>query len=81
MAKDVYAEFYKELQAAIEPLRAYYDIDKVKTWSVYVWTKGESSSSYNVFDIERDRIVFYDDNHVIPDEVMPIIRNIQSKLL
>ena len=28
-----------------------------------------------------DMIVFYNKNHVIPDEVMPIIRNIQSKLM
>ena len=35
----------------------------------------------NVFDIQKDKIVFYDETHVIPDEVMPIIRNIQSKLM
>jgi hypothetical protein len=64
-----------------------YDIDKIKPYSVYIWTKDRIGDDGliiygdNVFDIMKDEIVFFDKNHVIPDEVMPIIRNIQSKLM
>ena len=75
-------EFYMELHKAVDQIRPYYDIDKVKWYSVYIWTKDDGDiSGDNVFDIQKDKIVFYDKNHVIPDEVMPIIRNIQSKLM
>lgn len=82
-------EFYKELYKAVEEIRPYYDIDKIKPYSVYIWTKVseedyQSDDNFygeNVFDIMKDEIVFYNKDHVIPDEVMPIIRNIQSKLM
>lgn len=81
-------EFYKELYNAVEEIRPYYDVDKVKPYSVYIWTKEKEDCKVdyffygeNVFDIMKDEIVFYNENHVIPDEVMPIIRNIQSKLM
>lgn len=75
-------EFYMELHKAVDQIRPYYDIDKIKPYSVYIWTKDTGDDlEDNVFDIMKDRIVFYDENHVIPDEVMPIIRNIQSKLM
>ena len=80
-------EFYMELHKAVDQIRPYYDIDKIKQYSVYIWTKDRMGDDGliiygdNVFDIQKDKIVFYDETHVIPDEVMPIIRNIQSKLM
>ena len=80
-------EFYMELHKAVDQIRPYYDIDKIKPYSVYIWTKdmvgddGLIIYGDNVFDIRKDEIVFYDKNHVIPEELMPIIRNIQSKLM
>ena len=80
-------EFYMELHKAVDQIRPYYDIDKIKPYSVYIWTKDRMGDDGliiygdNVFDIQKDRIVFYDENHVIPEGVMPIIRNIQSKLM
>ena len=77
---------YDELVDAAEAIKPYYDIDKIKTYSVYVWTKGNgdpNSDGYwgdNVFDIHEDKIVFYVKDHVIPEKVMPIIKNIQSKI-
>ena len=75
-------EFYIELHKAVDEIRPYYDIDKVKPYSVYIWTKDDGDVwGNNVFDIMKNEIVFYDKTHVIPEEVIPIIRNIQSKLM
>lgn len=82
-------EFYKELRQAVKEIEPYYDVDKIKPYSVYIWTKVSEedykSDDYfygeNIFDIMKDEIVFYNKDHVIPEEVMPIIRNIQSKLM
>lgn len=80
-------EFYMELHKAVDQIRHYYDVDKIKPYSVYIWTKDRLGDDGliiygdNVFDIMKDEIVFFDKTHVIPDEVMPIIRNIQSKLM
>ena len=82
-------EFYMELHKAVDEIRPYYDIDKIKPYSVYIWSKVseedyQSDDNFygeNVFDIIKDKIVFYNKDHKIPDEVMPIIRNIQSKLM
>lgn len=79
---------YEELVQATKAIKPYYDIDKIKTYSVYIWTKGDPNADIhtdeywgeNVFDIYPDQIVFYVEDHVIPEEVMPIIHNIQSKL-
>lgn len=71
---------YNELVVIVDELRPYYDIDKIKPFSVYIWTKeGGQIESQNVFDIIEDNIIFYVD-HIIPDEVNPIIAKIQSKL-
>lgn len=69
---------YDELVQITKELSPYYDIDKVKSHSVYIWTKGDDG--INVFDITADRIIFYDESHMIPEEVMPIIEKIQNKL-
>lgn len=79
---------FEELVQAANEIRPYYDIDKIKSYSVYIWTKGNEDADTdteeywgsNVFDIQEDRIVFYVEDHIIPKEVMPIIQNIQSKL-
>ena len=79
---------YAELVQAAKEIEPYYDIDKIKSYSVYIWTKGNEDADSdteeywgsNVFDIQEDRIVFYVEDHIIPEEVMPIIQNIQSKI-
>jgi len=70
--------WYDELVEVARELEPYYDIDKIKTWSVYIWTKGDFGN--NVFDIMANEIVRYDENHVIVEEAMPIIEKIQAKL-
>lgn len=75
---DKYWKLHEELDKAAHEIDPYYDIDKIKSYSVYIWTKGDMGE--NVFDIEEDKIVFYVDDYVIPDEVMPIIEKIQAKL-
>ena len=83
-----YELLYKELCQAVEAIEPYYDIDKIKSYSAYIWTKGNKdadidSDEYwgeNVFDIQEDEVVFYVPDHKIPEEVVPIIKNIQSKI-
>ena len=58
----------------IEP---WYDIDKVKDYAVYIWTKGEYGE--NVFDILADELIFYTQHEVIP-EAVPTILRIQKQL-
>lgn len=79
---------YDELVRAAREIEPYYDIDKIKSYSVYIWTKGNEDADINtdeywgsnVFDIQEDRIVFYVEDHIISEEVIPIIQNIQSKI-
>lgn len=75
-------EFYKELHDLVHKLEPWYDYDKIKWYSVYIWTKGNEENPYgeNVFDIYADEIVFYVEDHVIPTEAMLIIQEIQEKL-
>ena len=74
-----YVELMNELYSVSKEILPYYDIDKVKDYSVYIWTKAEDESE-NVFDIQADKIIFYE-KHQIPEEVMPIIKKIQNKLM
>lgn len=77
--KELYNMWYKELWNLSEKLIPYYDIDKVKDWAVFVWTKDtEEKEGKNVFDIEEKEIVFYDKNHIIKEEAKPIIDEIQN---
>lgn len=78
MGIDKYNLLYGELVQISKEIEVYYDIDKIKPYSVYIWTKGEDGE--NVFDICDGEIVFYDENHIIADEVKPIIDKIQSKI-
>lgn len=73
--------YYNGLVETVGPLTKYYDIDKVKTYAVYVWNKeNENGDQWNVFDIHSDEIVMYDEAHVIIEEAKPIIAKIQEKL-
>ena len=69
---------YEELEQISNDILPYYDIDKIKPWSVYIWTKEEDGD--NVFDIMADEIQFYVDDHKIIEEAKPIIKKIQLKL-
>ena len=82
MDTDKYYELYNELVQVSNEILPYYDIDKIKPYSVYVWTKNDSyeDDGENLFDIEEDKICFYNKRHVIPEEVKPIIEKIQMKL-
>lgn len=72
----------ERLREAIKELEYYYDVDKVKPYSVYVWTKGNDEDDFgeNVFDIYKNEIVYFNKGHRISEEVMPIIKRIQKEL-
>lgn len=86
-----YDKLYDELVLIANELRKYYDIDKIKPYSIYVWSKN-STGDYgdNIFDITADKIVFYEnlekfdgsnyDESIIVKESNPIIERIQLKL-
>jgi len=75
----LYDKWFKELWDLSQELRPYYDIDKVKDWSVFVWTKDKGTEEgKNVFDINDNKIVMYDKEHKIIEEAKPIIEKIQN---
>lgn len=82
--EDNFDKLYDELVKIVEEIRPYYDVDKIKTYSVYIWTKADANNpddmGCNVFDIQTDEITFYDESHEIIEETLPIIAKIQSKL-
>lgn len=77
---------YDELWALSHELTPWFDIDKVKPYSVYVWTKEgrdpDCPFGENVFDIFEDRLHFYQctKQWELPNEAIPIIKKIQEKL-
>lgn len=77
-----FQQLYEQLRLCADGLRQYYDVGKIKTYSVYIWTKPaeDTGEHANVFDIQADAIMMYDKNHKIPEEAKPIIKNIQAKL-
>lgn len=76
-----YYELYKELVEITNEILRHYDIDKIKHFAVYIWTKPcENNEGENVFDIYDDEIVFYNKEHKIIEEALPIINSIQCKL-
>lgn len=78
---DKYDELYDELVKVSDEIRDYYDIDKVKHYSVYIWTKEDGDDfGENVFDITSDELVFYKKEHKIIEDALPIIKRIQDKL-
>jgi hypothetical protein len=78
MNEDYWDWYYRELNKKVDKLRAYYDIDKVKRYSVYVWNKADTLEEQdNIFDIQANEIIFYTDDHTIIEEAKPIIEDIQ----
>ena len=75
-----YYELYEELVEISKEILRYYDIDKIKPFAVYIWTKPYDDDGENVFDIYDDEIVFYNKEHKIIEEALPIINSIQCKL-
>lgn len=73
-----YYKLYDELVEVSKEIEVYYDIDKIKPWGVFIYTKDDFCN--NVFDILEDEIIFYVKEHVIPEEAMPTIKKIQDKL-
>lgn len=70
-----YDLLYNELVEVSKELLPFYEIDKVKPLSVYVWYK-----DVNVFDIQANNIVYYDYTHKIPEKFNVVISRIQSKI-
>lgn len=78
---DIFNQKYNELFEISKELLPYYEVDKIKPYSVYVWSKEECDDlGENLFDIESNKIVFYNNQHKIIEESLPIIARIQDKL-
>lgn len=69
----------KELVNISNEILKYYDIDKIKPYSVSIWTK-ENEGNENVFDIEADELVVYNERHIVKEEAQLIVNRIQEKL-
>jgi len=69
--------YQSRLHELCEELEKWYDIDKIKSYSVYVWDKVKDE---NIFDIQKNTIVFYYDI-AIPREHMSTIKKIQNELI
>ena len=82
-----YWQSYRELTGIVDEIRAYYDVDKIKRYSVYIWTKDTPNADneddmygQNVFDICGDELIFYVEDHEVIEEAKPVIGKIQAKL-
>lgn len=82
-----YWQLYRELVGIVDGIAPYYDVDKIKSYSVYVWTKDNPNADneadmygQNVFDICEDKLIFYVEDHVVIEEAKPVIEKIQAKL-
>ena len=81
MSEKEFDEYYNSLCEIAREILPYYDIDKIKTYGVYIWNKADSlDDQWNVFDIYSNEIVMYDEEHEIIEEAKPIIKKIQDKL-
>lgn len=72
-----YENTIERIKAASKGIEKFYHLDKIRTCFIYVRTLDDDS--VNVFDIEKDIILFYED-HTIPDEAMEIIKRIQNEM-
>ena len=86
--EDKFYKLYDELADLVETcgILDYYDYDKIKFHSVYIWTKAIDPNDMdtwgeNLFDICSDEIVFYAEDHIIIEEAKPAIKKIQEQLL
>lgn len=86
-----YDRLMKELVSVSNEMRQWYDIDKIKCYSVYIWSKEtDTYCGDNIFDIQADEIVCYSywssgehkcfDESLIVEEAKPVIKRIQEKL-
>ena len=81
MSEKEFNDYYDSLCKIANEILPYYDIDKTKTYAVYIWNKADSlDDQWNVFDIYSNEIVMYDEEHEIIEEAKPIIKKIQDKL-
>ena len=81
MSEKEFNEYYDSLCEIACEILPYYDIDKTKTYAVYIWNKADNlDDQWNVFDIYSNEIVMYDEEHEIIEEAKPIIKRIQDKL-
>ena len=72
---------YDKLLKIVNEIRPYYNIDKVKRYGVFIWTKEENKNNEtNVFDIHANELIVYDKEHIIIEEAKPIIEKIQTQL-
>lgn len=71
---------YYRLYDLSTKLKRWFDIDKVKPFAVYVWTKGDDGE--NVFDIFAEKTQFYTCTvpWEMPSEAIEIIKKIQDVL-
>ena len=76
--KPTYEELCAELNELAHELDPWYNVSKVKWYMVCVCTKDETED--NVFDILSDGVNWYDETHVVPSEVYPIIGKIQAQM-
>ena len=91
---DIYTNgMYAELRKLADELKPWFDIDKVKSYAVYVWYRPSEEDlkhpncpydefGENVFDIFADYLQFYQSSWPwrLPNEAIPIINKIQEKL-
>ena len=81
MSEKEFNDYYDSLCEIASEILPYYDIDKTKTYAVYIWNKADNlEDQWNVFDIYSNEIVMYDKEHEIIEEAKPIIKKIQDKL-
>ena len=81
MSEKEFDEYYNSLCEIASEILPYYDIDKTKTYAVYIWNKADSlDDQWNVFDIYSNEIVMYDKDHKIIEQAKPIIKKKQDKL-
>lgn len=78
---------YDKLCETAYKLDEWFNVDKVKTYGVYVWSKNEGADGWagtsNIFDIYEDGIKWwteFPEHYPIPEEAKPIIEEIQAIL-
>lgn len=73
---------YDKLYEISQKLRPFYDIDKVKSWGVFCFSKVEEGFGDDTFDILEDKLIFYNGYKYedIPKEALPIIKDIQNQI-
>ena len=56
--------WYEHMRELVKQLYPWYNIDKIKPWGVYVWTKDSSEDELdgeNVFDIYANEVAMYNE--------------------